>query len=195
MNRFAKILEKNISAKKVLTLFILTNVVYAFMLMVTIPKTMGFSNGMKLLDMLPTGYNLDYVNELFRTLGENGREIYLTNQIPVDMIYSLLFGLTYSLLLAHFLKKLNRLKFPFTFLCLLPIIAGITDYLENIGIITMLYSYPELTSTIAKTTNIFTIIKSGSTTLFFIVLIILLILVGFKALHGKKTSANNGYSK
>jgi len=52
---------------------------------------------MKLLDMLPTGYNQDYVSELFRTLGENGREIYLTNQIPVDMIYPLLFGLTYSL--------------------------------------------------------------------------------------------------
>jgi hypothetical protein len=73
MNRFVKFLEKNTSGKKILSLFILTNVVYLFMLFVTIPKTMGFSNGMKLLDMLPTGYNRDYVNELFRTLGENGR--------------------------------------------------------------------------------------------------------------------------
>jgi len=190
MNRFVKILEKNIKGKKVLGLFILTNVVYVFMLVVTIPKTMGFSNGMKLLDMLPTGYNQDYVNNLFRTLGENGRKIYLTNQIPVDMIYPLLFGLTYSLLLAYFLKKLNKLKSPFTLLCLLPIIAGIADYLENIGIITMLNSYPDLTQIMAKTTNIFTIIKSGSTTLFFIVLIIILLFVGYKAISGKKTSAN-----
>ena len=80
MNRITKILEKHSSGKKVLSLFILTNVVYLFMLMVTIPKTMVFSNGMKLLDMLPTGYNQNYVNELFSTLGENGREIYLTNQ-------------------------------------------------------------------------------------------------------------------
>lgn len=194
MNRFAKILQKNISGKKVLALFILTNVVYAFMLMVTIPKTMGFSNGMKLLDMLPTGYNQDYVDELFRTLGEDGREIYLNTQIPVDMIYPLLFGLTYSLLLAYFLRKLNKLKSPFTYLCLLPIIAGMADYLENIGIITMLNSYPDLTQTTAKTTNIFTMIKSGSTTLFFIVLIIMLILVGYKAISRKK-SANNTYSK
>jgi len=190
MNRFVKILEKNIKGKKVLGLFILTNVVYVFMLVVTIPKTMGFSNGMKLLDMLPTGYNQDYVNNLFRTLGENGRKIYLTNQIPVDMIYPLLFGLTYSLLLAYFLKKLNKLKSPFTLLCLLPIIAGIADYLENIGIITMLNSYPDLTQIMAKTTNIFTLIKSGSTTLFFIVLIIILLFVGYKAISGKKTSAN-----
>ena len=32
--------------------------------MVTIPKTMEFSNGMKLLDMIPTGYDWNYVNEL-----------------------------------------------------------------------------------------------------------------------------------
>ena len=180
MNRFVKFLEKNTSGKKILGLFILTNVVYLFMLFVTIPKTMGFSNGMKLLDMLPTGYNRDYVNELFRTLGENGREIYLTNQLPVDMIYPLLFGLTYSLLLAYFLKKLNKLKSPFTYLCLLPIIAGIVDYLENIGIITMLNNYPDLTETIVNVTNTFSVIKSTSTSIFFIAVIVIFIILGIK---------------
>ena len=185
MNRLAKILEKNTSGKKILGLFILTNIVYVFMLFVTIPKTMGFSNGMKLLDMLPTGYNRDYVNELFRTLGENGREIYLTNQIPVDMIYPLLFGLTYSLLLAYFLKKLNKLKSPFTYLCLLPIIAGIADYLENIGIITMLKSYPNFTENTVNATNTFSVVKSTSTSIFFIAIIIILIILGIKFIKKK----------
>tara|TARA_R110000787_G_scaffold41071_2_gene101572 strand:+ start:3093 stop:3650 length:558 start_codon:yes stop_codon:yes gene_type:complete len=185
MNRFVKFLEKNTSGKKILSLFILTNVVYLFMLFVTIPKTMGFSNGMKLLDMLPTGYNRDYVNELFRTLGENGREIYITNQLPVDMIYPLLFGLTYSLLLAYFLKKLNKLKSPFTYLCLLPIIAGIADYLENIGIITMLNSYPDLTETTVNATNTFSVIKSTSTSIFFIAVIVTFILLGIKFVKKK----------
>ena len=194
MNRVIKTLEKNISGKKVLSLFILTNVVYLFMLFVTIPKTMGFSNGLKLLDMLPTGYNQEYVNELFRTLGENGRETYLTNQIPVDMIYPLLFGLTYSLLLAYFLKKLNKLKSPFIYLCLLPIIAGIADYLENIGIITMLNSYPDLTETIVNATNSSSVIKSTSTSIFFIALIVILIILGIKFLKRNKTSANNVYN-
>ncbi len=185
MNRLVKFLEKNISGKKILSLFILTNVVYLFMLFVTIPKTMRFSNEMKLLDMLPTGYNRDYVNELFRTLGEHGREIYLTNQIPVDMIYPLLFGLTYSLLLAYFLKKLNKLKSPFTYLCLLPIIAGIADYLENIGIITMLNSYPDLTEITVNATNTFSVIKSTSTSIFFIALIVIFIILGIKFVKKK----------
>ena len=194
MKQITKVLEKYATGKKVLSLFILTNVVFLFMLMVTIPKTMEFSNGMKLLDMLPTGYNLDYVNKLFSTLGENGREIYLTTQIPVDMIYPLLFGLTYTLLLAYFLKKLNKLKSPFTYLCLLPIIAGIADYFENIGIITMLNSYPNLTEITVNTTSTFSVIKSTSTTLFFIALIVILIILGIKFVGRKKTSTNTIYN-
>ena len=190
MNLLTKFIEKNISGKKVLGLFILTNVVYLFMLIVTIPKTMEFSNGMKLLDMMPTGYDLNYVSELFSSLGENGRQTYLTNQIPVDMIYPLLFGLSYCLLLGYFLKKLNKLNTPFLYLCLLPIIAGISDYLENIGIITMLSSYPELTETSVGITSSFSIIKSTTTSAFFFALIILLISFGIKTLNRKKTSAN-----
>ena len=155
------------------------------MLTVTIPRTMNFSNGMDLLDMIPTGYDLNYVSELFSSLGENGRRTYLTNQIPVDMIYPLLFGLSYCLLLGYFLKKLNKLIVPFTYLCLLPILAGIADYLENFGIIALLTSYPDLTAVAVRTTSSFSLIKSISTSAFFIVLILVLILVGFKTIKKK----------
>ena len=188
MKRLTKFIEKNISGQKVLGLFILTNVVYIFMLTVTIPKTMKFSNGMKLLDMMPTGYNLNYVSELFSSLGENGRLTYLTNQIPVDMIYPLLFGLSYCLLLGYFLKKLGKLNSSYTYLCLIPIIGGIADYLENFGIIKMLKNYPELKETTVFETNIFSVIKSISTSIFFIVLIVVLITLGIKLLK-RKTSA------
>ncbi len=99
--------------------------------MVTIPKTMDFSKGMKWLDMVPTGYDWNYVNELIITLRENGRKTYLTSQIPVDMYYLLFFGLSYCLICAYFLKKLEKLSTSFIYLYLLPIIVGITDYLEN----------------------------------------------------------------
>ncbi|NRB60128.1 MAG: hypothetical protein HRU50_09370 [Winogradskyella sp.] len=191
MNRLVKFIEKNSSGKKVLGLFILTNCIYAFMLTVTIPKTMTYSNDMQLLDMMPTGYNLKYVNELFTELGANGRSTYLTNQIPVDMVYPLLFGISYCLLLGYFLKKMNKLNTQYRYLCLLPIIAGIADYLENIGIIAMLKNYPELTEVAVKTTSFFSLIKSISTSVFFIVLIIMLITLAIKFMKRNKTSANN----
>lgn len=187
MKRFTKFIEKNISGKKVLALFILTNLVYTFMLTVTIPKTMEFSNGMKLLDMMPKEYDLNYVNQLFTALGENGRSTYLFNQIPVDMIYPLLFGISYCLLLGYFLKKLNKLNSKYMYLCLIPIIAGIADYLENIGIITMLKNYPELTEVAVKSTSSFSLIKSISTSANFIVLVVILIILGIKFIKRNKT--------
>lgn len=188
MKGLTTFVEKNISGKKVLGLFILTNLVYTLMLTVTIPKTMEFSNGMKLLDMMPTGYDLNYVSELFASLGETGRSLYLTNQLPVDMVYPLLFGLSYCLLLGYFLKKLNKLYSPYSYLCLLPILAGIADYLENIGIITMLTNYPELNETTVYTTNMFSVIKSISTSIFFIALIVVLLTLGIKRVTRKKSA-------
>ena len=102
MNYLTGFIERNVSGKKVLLLFILTNIVYVFMLTVTIPRTMAFSSGMRLLDMMPLGYDFNYVSTLFNQLEEIGRETYLTNQIPVDMIYPLLFGLSYCFLLGYF---------------------------------------------------------------------------------------------
>ena len=185
MNKLRKIISENITGKKVAFLFFLTNLVYAFMLFVTIPKTIAYSGGMKLLDMMPQGYDSKYVNELFNKLGEEGREVYLFNQIPVDMIYPFLFGMTYSLLIAYFLKKLDKLNTPFFYLCLVPIIAGIADYLENFGIITMLNDFPDLSMTQVNVTNIFTLIKSLSTTLFFLILIVIIIIVGVRRLKWK----------
>lgn len=180
MNKFKKIIEQNISGKIVLGLFIITNSIYAVMLVFTIPKTMVFSNEMNLLDMMPTGFSFNYVNELFSTLGENGRDTYLTLQMPVDMIYPLLFGITYCLLIAYFLKILNKVATRYNYLCYLPIIAGVSDYFENIGIITMLNSYPDITETAVSVVSMFSIIKSISTSIFFTALIIVLVIVGIR---------------
>ncbi|MEN2284486.1 hypothetical protein AAGF08_20240 [Algoriphagus sp. SE2] len=191
MKRIRKIIETNLTGKKVLLLFLLTNIVYAIMLTVTIPKTMTFSNGLKLLDMMPLGYDLEYINMLFETLGENGRQVYLTNQLPVDMIYPFLFGVSYCLLVGYFLNKLNKLDSVFFYLCFLPLIAGIADYAENFGIFTMLKNFPDLSPITAKVTNVFSVVKSMTTTVFFVALILTLLMFGIKKIkERRKTSAN-----
>ena len=190
MERIKKIIDANLSGKKVLLLFVLTNIVYAIMLLVTIPKTMEFSNGMQLLDMMPFGYDSEYINTLLETLGKTGRQVYLKYQIPVDMIYPFLFGVSYCVLMAYFLKKLNKLNSVFYYLCFLPVIAGIADYFENFGIITMLNNYPDLTPITMKATYVFSVVKSMATTIFFIVLFItLLMLVIRTIIDRRKTRA------
>ncbi|MBG7628967.1 MAG: hypothetical protein IZT56_00900 [Bacteroidetes bacterium] len=186
MRKLKTIIINNLKGKRILFLFLLTNIVYAFMLTISIPKVMSFSNGLKLLDMMPTGYDSGYVNKLFEALGDNGRTVYLYHQIPIDMIYPFLFGISYCLILAYFLKKLDKLKGAFFYLCLLPLVAGIFDYFENFGIIKMLTDYPNYSLNLIKITNSFTVIKSIATTVYFLVLIIILILLGIKVLASKE---------
>ncbi|WP_345167660.1 hypothetical protein [Nibribacter koreensis] len=190
MKRLLTLIERNIAGKKVLALFLLTNAVYVYMLAFTIPGTMKFSNGMKLLDMMPTGYDLNYVNTLFSSLGEEGRQAYLTTQIPPDMVYPILFGLSYCLLTGYFLKKLQKLNTHYLYIGVLPIISAVADYVENVGIIVMLNRYPNLTQDLVSFTNVFSVIKSISTSLFFIALIGLLLSFGVKSISRKKTNDN-----
>jgi len=176
------LIERNLGGRKILMLFFLTNIVYTVMLAVTIPLVMRFSGGMKLLDMMPTGYAPAYVNTLLSVLGNEGRNAYLFKQLPVDMIYPGLFGITYCLLLAFILKKLGKLDGLLFFLCLLPLFSGLFDYCENIGIITMLRMYPDFPILIAKSTSVFSVLKSSFTTVYFIALIVSLIALGIKKL-------------
>lgn len=177
-----KLIRENLNGKKIIMLFILTSVIYAIMLLVTIPRVMHFSGGMKLLDMIPFGYSVQYVNTLLKSLGEMGRNAYLYNQLPLDMIYPFMFGLTYCMVLAWFLEKIGKFKGLFVYLCLLPLVAGFFDYLENIGIITMLNSYPDNSDLLSQTTNLFSILKSSLTTIYYLALILVVILFGINRL-------------
>jgi hypothetical protein len=130
-------------------------------------------------------YNAEYVNSLLNTLGDKGRDAYLFNQIPIDMIYPFLFGITYCLVLAYILNKLGKLNVYLFYLCLIPLFSGVFDYFENIGIITMLISYPDNSIILSQITNVFSVLKSSFTTIYFIILIIFLIVFGINKLFQK----------
>lgn len=179
------LIKRNLNGTKIFALFILTNSIYAIMLTITIPKVMSYSGGMKLLDMMPTGYNAEYVNSLLNTLGDKGRDAYLFNQLPIDMIYPFFFGVSYCLVLAYFLNKLGKIESYLFYLSFLPLFSGLFDYFENIGIITMLNSYPDNSIILTQTTNVFSVLKSFFTTIYFIILVIFFIVFGKSKLFQK----------
>lgn len=194
MNKIKQIIDKHSTENKVLWFFILSTLIYLSMLLFTVPKVMHFSNGMYVLDMMLTGYDSAYIHSLFETLGKKGRHTYLYYQLPIDMIYPLSYMVSFSFLIAYFLKKLSKFNSTFFYLCFLPIIAGIADYLENIGTITMLNTYPCMSEAVMASTNIFTIIKSMTVTLTLTVLIILIMMAFLKAVKVRKTTAHSKHS-
>ncbi|MCP4704040.1 MAG: hypothetical protein GY865_05480 [candidate division Zixibacteria bacterium] len=180
MKKILSFLGKYASGKNIVILLFITLAIYSLMLFYTIPNIMIHSDGMELLDMQPTGYSAEYAKSLFENLGEKGREYYLFRQIPVDMLYPLLFAITYSLLLIFLFRRAFSPVSKIHYFSLVPILGGLFDYLENFGIIFMLLIYPEFSNLLAQTTNLFSIFKSGFTTIFFTLLFIALIALFIK---------------
>lgn len=155
------------------------------MLTLTIPKVMSFSAGMKILDLIPTGYSPDYVNSLMGALGEEGRYAYLYNQIPLDMIYPLLFALSWCLIFAYFYQKAGIKESSLFYISTLPLLAGFFDYCENFGIISIISKYPDNPILLSQITNLFSILKSFISTIYYIALIILLVVLLIKYISSK----------
>jgi len=181
-----RIIENNTGGKKVLIFFLLSTALYLIMLTITIPRVMTFSGGMKILDMMPTGYDAVYVNELFTKLGESGRQAYLYGQIPFDLVYPALYGIGFCLMLAWLLNRMGKLDGHLIYFCLFPVIAGVFDYCENLGIIAMLQAWPDIPANLVTVTNLFSILKSGFTSVYFIVLMVVISTFGVKSISKKK---------
>ena len=175
-----------ISGRNVFLLFIVTTVIYVVMLSITIPKLLAFSQGKEILDMMPGGYDATYVQELMSALSVEGRSYYLTSQLPVDFIYPAMFAVTYALVFILFLRKVGKHETNWKLIALLPVIAGLADYIENVFIIVILKSFPQISSSVVQFSSFFSIVKASATTLYFISLIILLIIVAVNTLRKRR---------
>ena len=172
MNTLQTLARKYATGKTILVLFILTQGIYLVMLGITIPQVREYTGEMEVFDLRAQGYSTDYALELLETLGEQGRDLYLTRQIPMDLIYPGLYLVTYTLLLSYIFEHAFSDGSFMQHLVFVPVLGGVFDYLENIGIIVMLTTYPDFSSTVAQATNLFSVSKSLFTTVFFVLLIV-----------------------
>lgn len=158
--------------KTVLLLFIITNLIYASMLMYSLPLVSSYAPELVLFDMSPMGYSYNQAIELLTSLGVDGRSLYLFVQLPLDFIYPGMFSVSYALLITWMLKQYLAIDSRFFLIAFIPFLAGGSDYLENISIIIMLESFPNISENLVSTASAFTIAKSGTTTVFFVLVIL-----------------------
>ncbi len=183
MHRFIDKMVGIASGRNVLVFFIPSLAVYLWMLFHTIPGVESYAPEMKIFDLSPSGYSYEYAVKLLSTLGNDGRNEYLSRQLPLDFIYPALFSISSFLMLAWLFLKRNGKGSRIVYLCFVPIVAGIFDYLENSLIVLMILNYPDITKTQVIFSSAFTMVKSGLTILFFFILIFAFIrlLVGPKS--------------
>ena len=168
---------QRVSTGRIVLAFIIpAMIIYLIMLLYTIPQVAKYAPGINLFDLSPTGYSYEYAIELLDTLGSNGRELYLYKQLPLDFIYPGLFSVSCSLFLSWLFLKSQKADSKLFYFCYVPVVAGLFDYFENILIVRILTSYPNVSEVSVSLASSMTIIKSVLTTVFFVLLIIGLIL-------------------
>lgn len=190
MKNLLHALQKRATGKLVLILFLITMGVYATIVLYTIPSVLDRAPELRLFDMSPTGYTLEYAQRLLESIGEDGRIRYMSLQLPFDFVYPVLFGLTYTLLLTWIFKRGFSARSRIFYLALVPAFAGALDYAENVGIIIMLKSFPAISPATVAIASTSTVLKSLLTVAFYLLLLAGIIAVGTKriiTLRQKKT--------
>jgi branched-subunit amino acid transport protein len=135
----------------------------------------------------PLGYTYEYAYQFLLRLSEKGYELYTHVQLPLDLLYPALFGLTgicTIVLLVRLYAKVNRhsnlsvdsiLSRTMLFV---PVVAMFADYMENLFIYAMLSFKSAVPQSLVYAADLFTITKSIATTSFYMIVLIIGILIG-----------------
>jgi hypothetical protein len=97
------------------------------------------------------------------TWGQAGRSAAVLGHLTFDLIFPPIYALFFAVSLTLIGEKLPRFAAFWRWLTLLPVIAFLSDYLENTGIIAMCLGYPaQWILGVASVTSIFTLLKFAS---------------------------------
>lgn len=147
-----------------------------------IPAIMERSSGADILDNT-FNYSAEDVYDLFSTYGNEGRRLYLSYLLLFDFVYPVLFALSNSVLLAYILTGLFPDVRFLRYLYLMPFVAIVFDYVENIGIVTLLLNYPNQLVQLAAITSTITMLKLALVNILFVISLIALVGIIIKSAY------------
>lgn len=103
-------------------------------------------------------YDSKYAYALFDKLEDRGRKLYAWTEITVDLIFPIIYAAFLSLFIIHLFQKCS-INTSQQFVVMLPFIAMLFDYGENILIAIMLFAYPHEYPALASIASVFTKLK------------------------------------
>lgn len=159
-------------------------VLYLMLFLIQVPgllaQAMGYT-GHQHMFAIDASFNASpaTIYALLSAYGETGRNAVVITHLLFDyvfpVVYSLFFAISLTLTWQSFLNPTS----PWRWLILLPFLGGLSDCLENVGIITMALSYPSQLVLVARITSVLTILKDS-----LIVMSALLLLIGIAVVFG-----------
>lgn len=176
-----------VTIKLWLLVLLMSQAIYIIMQSYSIPSIGHEAGGLLIFDMKPLGYTYEYAYTFLSQLSEKGYELYKHVQLPLDILFPILNCLTGLCTFTLLIRFYNKVKYKselnmhssFSRTALsIPLIAMLSDYFENILILVMLSYKTAVPKHLVYITDIFTITKSMSTSIFYILIIILCIISG-----------------
>ena len=137
--------------------------IYLLMINVTLAHLEAVSEQVP-FDMRPFGYGPTEAATLLEALGVEGRAYYLSHQIALDTFYPAMLALALVAAICWFGQRMPNRKLV-RFGIALSVGAAVFDYAENLGIVAMIWSWPEVSGPLIYASSTATILKSAFTTL------------------------------
>lgn len=130
--------------------------------------------GFRAFDMRPNGYSFADAVALISALGEEGRRVYLTMQIPLDTVYPALLAISSASSLYWLSQSHGSTARWYQAVAVVAYLAAIADYVENGLIVWMLNSGLGVPEALVTAASLASMSKSIFSTIVFTTLLIAL---------------------
>ena len=178
------------SVRSLSYLFVSSHLILLVMMTYTFPKIIK-QIGSSPFDLCPLGYSTSTARSLLNNLNGQTIDLYLFPQLTLlDLLYPFLLALFLSSFLFRLftlLKSKNKAK---TILLIVPFLAMIFDYSENVCIILMITKLNEVSDSLIHLSSTFTILKGVFSSIAWIILLYYSIKWIRMQINYKKTKAS-----
>lgn len=184
MSFFTSLLQKTATLRNISILFILSQLVFLSMMLLTFPK-INAQIGTHAFDLRTFGYSQVIAERIVAKLTTETRQLYLFPQLALlDVVYPILLALFLSSLLYRLVPKNQGHR---SILLILPFMSLCFDYIENICIALLITkSIPTSTSFVFFSSSC-TILKSVCTTLSWIIILVIFAIRFIEFIRNKHT--------
>nr|MBX2871587.1 hypothetical protein [Saprospiraceae bacterium] len=115
--------------------------------------------GIPPLDITIPSYSAEYAQDLITKLSDEARAFYKSIEMGADLVYPLIYGFAFALLIAFLWKKLGWENGLLKWVILFPLIGMIFDLGENLSIVSLINQYPNPTAGTAQIAAYFSLAK------------------------------------
>ncbi|NRB52576.1 MAG: hypothetical protein HRU41_33250 [Saprospiraceae bacterium] len=154
-----KLLQKWATGRNVLIL-LAADLIFMMGIMPYMGKKMeALAPGIPPLDITIPSYSAAYAQDIITKMTDPARAFYKSIELGADMIYPLVYGFAFALLIAFLWKQLGWQNGLLKWVILFPLIGMIFDYGENFSVVSLINQHPNPSAGTAQIAAYFSLSK------------------------------------